>query len=125
MYYRQERNKPNAPTNNNQDIKMKTKFSHLAAALFAVVTLAPAAFAGPGVAYWQNLGKKPNSSTHTQFVLNDRCKADSCCAKKTVATTSGGGRSAQPVSKSIVACKKNCAIGTKEQYSTCRRGMRA
>ncbi|MES2437504.1 MAG: hypothetical protein V4584_00465 [Verrucomicrobiota bacterium] len=103
---------------------MKTKIPRLAATLFAVVTLSPAAFAGPGVGYWQGLGKKTNSSTYTQFVLNDRCKADSCCAKKTEATTIGGGRSAQPTSKSIVACKTSCAIGTKEQYSTCRKGMR-
>jgi hypothetical protein len=125
--------KQDAPINNNQNIKMKTKITRLAATLFAVVTLAPAAFAGPGVGYWQNHGRagyrqnpgqQPTSSTHTKFVLNDRCKADSCCAKKTVASN-GGGRATQGTFKTVVTCEKNCATPTASQGTVCRKGLRA
>ena len=133
MYYGQERSKPDVPINLNTNKNMKTKISHLAATLFAVVTLAPSAFAGPGIGYWQNLGRsgysqnlgqQPNSTTHTKFVQNDRCMADSCCAKKTVATN-GGGRATQGTFKTIVTCKKNCTIPSANQGTVCRKGLRA
>ena len=116
--------KQDAPINNNQNIKMKTKITRLAATLFAVVTLAPAAFAGPGVGYWQNPSQQPTSSTHTKFVLNDRGKADSCCVKKTVASN-GEGRATQGTFKTVVTCEKNCATPTASQGTVCRKGLRA
>ena len=105
---------------------MKTKFLNLAVGLFAVASLSSVALADPSAS--QAISRqlnKPNSSAHTNHVLNDRCKADTCCAAKTVADGISGGRAATATFKRVVTCDKNCSIASVDQRSVCRKGMRA
>lgn len=105
---------------------MKTKFLNLAVGLFAVASLSSVALADPSAS--QAISRqlnRPNSSAHTTHVLNDRCKADTCCAAKTVADGISGGRAATAIFKRVVTCDKNCSIASVDQRSVCRKGMRA
>ncbi len=105
---------------------MKTKFLNLALALFAVASLSSVALADPSAS--QAISRqlnKPNSSAHTKYVMNDRCKTDSCCGTKTVADGISGGRAAKATFKRVVTCDKNCSIASADQRSVRRKGMRA
>ncbi len=105
---------------------MKTKFLNLAVALFAVAPLSSVALADPSAS--QAISRqpnRPNSSVHTKHVVNDRCKADSCCAAKTIADGTSGGRAAKSTFKRVVTCDKNCSIAPSDQRAVCRKGMRA
>ena len=105
---------------------MKTKFRNLALALFSLASLSSVTLADPSASQAiSGLLKKPNSSAHAKHELNDRCKADTCCASKTVADGTSGGRAAKATFKRVVTCEKNCSIASVDQRSVCRKGMRA
>ena len=80
---------------------MKTNIRRLAATLFAVVTFAPAAFAGQGVEYWKNQGREsqselPNSGSSASYTCNE-------CGKVS-------GNSVTTHAQAMVPCKKGTAV---------------
>ena len=105
---------------------MKKKFLNLAVVVFTVTALPSISVGDPAAS--QKFPRhlyKPSSALHTKPVMNDSCKADSCCRGTTVADGIGGGRAAETTFKRVVSWAKSCSIEGKEQRSACLKGMRA
>ncbi|MEO7100330.1 MAG: hypothetical protein ABI162_13280 [Luteolibacter sp.] len=87
---------------------MKTKLTHLAAALVAVVSLTPAAFAGPKYTARFSNGAKSQAAV-SQTAASESCKMDhgqkrmDCCSNK-IASTAPLGRSGQIHTKKVHTC---------------------
>ena len=106
--------------------KMKTRILSWASALFTVAALTSVSLADPAAsqAFTSRQNKPSSSTTQSQCVLNDLCKA-AYCSTKTVSDGIGGGRAAKTTFNSVVTCHKTCSIEASEQRSICRKGIRA
>lgn len=90
---------------------MKTKIIHLAATLFAVVTLAPAAFAGPGIGYWKNQGREsqfrsPKSGSSVSYTCNQ-------CGKVSGNTVTTHAQAMAPCKQGASVVCSSCTKTTK------------
>lgn len=102
---------------------MKTRMLNLAAALFAVASLAPVALAGqdhPGQRRTAGPAKRADCC-----LTHEACKGVACCASKMKSSPALGGRGSHASFRKVRTCTSSCPVAGGDKKPVCRMGSKA